>query len=108
VARREFTTEVIADDRGRVYIVLPFDPSAEWGRRRRHYVRGDINDEPFEGSLGVRAGRHFMPLNKELRGRIGIEPGNTVAVRMEEVEDAPESAVPPDPGGSTRCRFRGA
>jgi hypothetical protein len=92
----EFETEVVGDERGRVYIELPFDPAAEWGKKRRHFVRGEIAGAEFEGSLGSRGGKAFMPLNKELRARAGVEPGARVAVRMESAEEAPQAELPPE------------
>jgi hypothetical protein len=92
----EFETEVRADDRGHVFIELPFDPSAEWGTRRRHYVRGEIEGTTFEGSLGARGGTTFMPLNKELRTRAGVEAGSRVKVHMEPVDEAPLAEMPPE------------
>jgi len=92
----EFEVDVESDERGRVFIVLPFDPSAEWGSKRRHYVRGEISGASFEGSLGSRSGEAFMPLNKDLRARAGIEPGARVTVRMEPAEEAPSAELPPE------------
>jgi Bacteriocin-protection, YdeI or OmpD-Associated/Domain of unknown function (DUF1905) len=93
---KEFEVVVDSDERGRVFIVLPFDPSAEWGSKRRHYVRGEVAGAAFEGSLGSRGGKAFMPLNKELRERGGIEPGARVTVRMEPADEAPSADVPPE------------
>jgi hypothetical protein len=90
-----FDAAVEADDRGRVSITVPFDPSALWGKRQRHHVRGTLNGHPFEGSLGVRGGRVFLPLAKKLRADVGIEPGENVAVTMAPAAERSES-VPPE------------
>lgn len=88
-----FTATVEHDERGRVWITVPFDPSAEWGRKARHHVRGELNGTPFETSLGVRGGRVLFPLNKELRQTAGLGPGDTVVVDLEPAGERSE-AVP--------------
>jgi hypothetical protein len=95
VARKDFDTIVESGDRGRVFIVIPFDPSEQWGKKARHYVRGTIDGTPFEGSLGARGGVFFMPVNKELQKAGGIAPGNRVSVVMESA-DAAGSDLPQD------------
>jgi len=72
MAIQDFETEVVGDQRGRVYIELPFDPAEVWGRRSRHYVRGDINSTSFEGSLGARGGRN----DKERGRQVGVIPSD--------------------------------
>jgi bacteriocin resistance YdeI/OmpD-like protein/uncharacterized protein DUF1905 len=90
-----FKAVVEADDRGRVSITVPFDPSAVWGARRRHHVSGTLNGHPFEGSLGVRGARVFFPLAKRLRAEAGIEPGDVIEVTPAPAADRSES-VPPE------------
>jgi hypothetical protein len=95
MAPKQFEATVEANERGNVQITIPFDPSAEWGRRQRHYVSGTINGTPFNGSLGARAGRVFMPLNKEFREAARIDVGDVVTVVMESAEPA-RAELPPD------------
>jgi uncharacterized protein DUF1905/bacteriocin resistance YdeI/OmpD-like protein len=85
-----FTATVEHDDRGRVWITVPFDPAAEWGARPRHHVRGDLNGTPFETSLGVRAGQVRFPLAKALRDAAGVAPGDTVTVSLEPTTERAE------------------
>jgi bifunctional DNA-binding transcriptional regulator/antitoxin component of YhaV-PrlF toxin-antitoxin module len=92
---RTFEAVVEADDRGRVSITIPFDPSALWGVRPRHHVSGTLNGHPFEGSLGVRGGRVFFPLAKKVRADAGIKPGDVIEVTLAPVAERSES-VPPE------------
>jgi len=75
VAVKSFTAKVEVGERGRVFINIPFDPHAEWGKKTRHYVRGTIQDVPYSGSLGIR-GSAFMPLAKEVREKANISLGD--------------------------------
>lgn len=84
--RQEFTAELQQKSSGVVYAVIPFDPRTEWGRRVRHYFSGTINGEPYQGSLGVRGGEWFFPINKEARTRLGIAAGDTITVSIEPSE----------------------
>ncbi|HEV7808699.1 MAG TPA: YdeI/OmpD-associated family protein [Solirubrobacteraceae bacterium] len=94
MSTQRFTAEVKSEDRGRVSIDVPFSPSEVWERRRRHFVRGEINGAAFEGSLGTRGGRTFMPLSKDLRARANVTPGDVVEVWMEAIAEAPEVELP--------------
>lgn len=95
MATRQFEAQVESGERGRIYISLPFDPTEAWGKSRRHYVIGTINDHPFQGSLGVRQGNHFMPLNEELRRAASIKPGDMVKVTME-LDQPQQKGMPSD------------
>lgn len=92
--RQEFDTALEADERGRVRVRMPFDPSAIWGKRQRHYIRGTLNGAEFEGSLGSRGGAWFFPVNKALQQKAGIGPGDDVHVVVEPGESP--AAGPPD------------
>ena len=82
MSEQTFRATIVEAERGRVRLPVPFDPREVWGKEQRHYVQGTINDKPFTGSLGSRGGEYFMPLNKELRATLGVEPGDDVAVVM--------------------------
>jgi bifunctional DNA-binding transcriptional regulator/antitoxin component of YhaV-PrlF toxin-antitoxin module len=88
---KAFTATVEHDERGRVWVTVPFDPAAEWGRKGRHHVRGELNGTPFETSLGVRGGRVLFPLNKALREAAGLHPGDRVAVVLEPAGERTEN-----------------
>ncbi|MDQ2622481.1 MAG: hypothetical protein M3Y45_05515, partial [Actinomycetota bacterium] len=48
VNQREYSAVVAADKR-RVLVPVPFDPDTAWGRRREHLVAGTVN------GMGIRA-----------------------------------------------------
>jgi hypothetical protein len=95
MAKQEFSATLDADDRGHVRIRLPFDPTEVWGKRKRHYVRGTINDVEFDGSLGSRGGAWFFPVNKSLREQLGATTDEPVRVTMEATESQ-DAAMPAD------------
>jgi hypothetical protein len=85
---QRFTAKIESRERGRVLLVVPFDPVVVWGKRRRHYVRGTMNGTPFSGSLGVRGRDVFIPVSKELRRSASVNAGDTVDVEMELAEES--------------------
>ena len=93
--QQTFETMVEAGERGRIFITIPFDPKSVWGKQSRYYVKGTLNQTPFDGSLGVRGGVVFMPLNKALQQVANLKPGDRVQVLME-VAEAVREAVPDD------------
>ena len=93
--QQTFETTVESGERGRVFIVFPFDPAEVWGKKARHYVKGTLNGTPFQGSLGVRNGQHFMPLNKELQKSASLSPGDKVKVVVD-ADEAERAALPAD------------
>src|SRR5215472_18607123 len=50
-ASRTFTAAVERDARGRVMIVLPFDPSEAWGPKTRHHITGTIGGRRIRTTL---------------------------------------------------------
>src|SRR5262249_39133726 len=50
-ASRAFTAVVERDARGRVMIMLPFDPSEAWGPKTRHHVNGTVGERTFRTTL---------------------------------------------------------
>jgi hypothetical protein len=95
MAAQQFETQLESGERGRIFITVPFVPSAVWGKQARYYVKGTLNGFPFRGSLGTRGGTFFMPVNKELQQGAKIKPGDRVQVMME--LDTPEAdALPED------------
>lgn len=92
---QRFKTTIQSGERGRVFISLPFDPASVWGKQKRHYVKGTINNFPFASSLGVQDGQYFMPLAKEFRDQAGLFTGDMVTVDME-LDAAQIEPVPDD------------
>lgn len=81
----EFTAEIkkVPDIDG-AYVEIPFDVKAEFGKGRVP-VRATFDGEEYLGSL-VRMGTpcHIIGIRKEIRQKIGKQPGDTIRVTVEE------------------------
>lgn len=68
------------------YVEFPYDVRAEFGRGRVK-VHAAFDGEPYDGSL-VRMGTpgHIIGLRKDIRAKIGKQPGDTVRVVLTERE----------------------
>lgn len=68
------------------YVEFPYDVRAEFGKGRVK-VHAQFDGEPCDGSL-VRMGTpgHILGLRKDIRARIGKQPGDTVHVVLTEQE----------------------
>ena len=66
------------------YVEIPFDVREEFGKGRVK-VHATFDAVGYDGSL-VRMGTpcHILGLRKDIRARIGKQPGDTVAVRLQE------------------------
>ena len=66
------------------YVEIPFDGREEFGKGRVK-VHATFDGVGSDGSL-VRMGTpcHILGLRKDIRARIGKQPGDTVAVRLQE------------------------
>lgn len=66
------------------YVDFPYDVREEFGKGRVK-VHAEFDGEPYDGSL-VRMGTpgHIIGLRKDIRGKIGKQPGDTVSVRLYE------------------------
>lgn len=66
------------------YVEIPFDVKQEFGKGRVP-VSAAFDGEPYDGSL-VRMGTpcHILGLRKDIRKKIGKQPGDTVHVRLKE------------------------
>ena len=68
------------------YVEIPFDVKAEFGKGRVP-VKASFDGEPYEGSLvKMKTPCHILGLRKEIRAKIGKQPGDTVHVVLEERE----------------------
>jgi hypothetical protein len=66
------------------YINFPFDVKKEFGKGRVP-VKATFDGEPYEGSLvRMKTPNHIIGLRKEIRAKIGKQPGDTVHVTIEE------------------------
>ena len=66
------------------YVEIPFDVRVEFGKGRAK-AHATFDGVGYDGSL-VRMGTpcHILGLRKDIRTRIGKQPGDTVAVRLQE------------------------
>ena len=66
------------------YVEIPFDVREEFGKGRVK-VHATFDGVGYDGSL-VRMGTpcHILGLRKDIPARIGKQPGDTVAVRLQE------------------------
>lgn len=73
------------------YVEIPFDVKAEFSRGRVP-VSASFDGEPYEGSLvRMKTPCHILGIRKEIRAKIGKQPGDTVHVTLTE-------RVPEKPG----------
>ena len=68
------------------YVEIPFDVKARFGKGRVA-VHAEFDGEPYDGQL-VRMGTpcHILGVRKDIRRRIGKQPGDTVHVKLTERE----------------------
>jgi hypothetical protein len=79
-AERSFRTRIEGSEKGRVYVVLPFDPEEAWGLKGRYHVRGTINGRTVRGALEHFSNGYFLPLGPAYRRGAGLHPGDPAAV----------------------------
>lgn len=81
----EFEAEIqkVPDIDG-AYIEIPFDVKEEFGRGRVP-VRATFDGEPYNGSLvRMKTPCHILGIRKDIRAKIGKQPGDTIRVTLEE------------------------
>lgn len=81
----EFTAVIRAvDDMDAAYIEIPFDVPATFGRSRVA-VHATFDGAPYDGQL-VKMGTpcHIIGIRKDIRARIGKQPGDTISVVLYE------------------------
>ncbi len=83
--RYEFEAEIkkVPDIDG-AYVEIPFDVKQEFGKGRVP-VNATFDGEPYAGSLvRMQTPCHILGLRKDIRAKIGKQPGDTVKVALEE------------------------
>lgn len=81
----EFEAEIkkVPDIDG-AYIEIPFDVKAEFGKGRVP-VFATFDGEPYEGSLvKMKTPCHIIGIRKEIRAKIGKQPGDMIKVTLKE------------------------
>ncbi|MDI9489796.1 MAG: DUF1905 domain-containing protein [Bacillota bacterium] len=81
---------MIAADRGGAYVVFPYDLRQEFGRGRVK-VNATFDEEPYAGSIvnmGLKNSDgsicYIIGIRKDIREKIGKQPGDLVEVTIEE------------------------
>ena len=66
------------------YVEVPFDVKTEFNKGRVK-VHATFDGEPYDGSI-VRMGTpcHIIGIRKEIRAKIGKQPGDTIKVTLKE------------------------
>lgn len=81
----EFVAEIkkVPDING-AYIEIPFDVKEEFGKGRVP-VHATFDGEPYDGSLvRMKTPCHIIGIRKEIREKIGKQPGDTIKVTLKE------------------------
>lgn len=86
---RSFQGRLEGTEKGRVYVVLPFDPEKAWGLRERYHVRGTINGMGVRGALEQFGKGYFLPLGPAYRRGAGLQLGDSVSVVL--MPEGPQS-----------------
>lgn len=81
----EFEAKIIkVPDIDGAYIEIPFDVKAEYGKRHVP-VTATFDGEPYEGSLvRMKTPCHIIGIRKDIRAKIGKQPGDTIKVTIVE------------------------
>ena len=69
-----------AGDTGGAYVIFPYDIRREFGRGRVK-VHATFDGEPYDGSIC-----YIIGIRKDIRSRIGKQPGDRVLVTVRERE----------------------
>jgi len=88
----EFDAVIKASEigKGGAYVIFPYDIRKEFGKGRV-FVRATFDGEPYDGSIvnmGVKnpdgSVCYIIGILKDIRGKIGKQPGDTVRVTIQE------------------------
>lgn len=90
-AERSFQERIEGTEKGRVYLVLPFDPEKTWGQKARYHVSGTINGKGVRGALEQFGKGYFLPLGPAYRRASGLHVGDLVTVML--MPEGPQSHV---------------
>ncbi|MCI9447383.1 MAG: DUF1905 domain-containing protein [Lachnospiraceae bacterium] len=81
-----------ADKKGGAYVIFPYDIRLEFGKGRVK-VHAAFDGEPYDGSIvnmGVKNEDgsicYIIGLRKDIRAKIGKQPGDSVTVTVQERE----------------------
>ncbi len=78
-----------AEKAGGAYVIFPWNIREEFGRGRVK-VHATFDGEPYDGNMGVRnedgSVCYIIGIRKEIRAKIGKQPGERVLVTIRERE----------------------
>lgn len=84
--KRRFEFEALihkVPDLDGAYVEIPFDVKAVFGKDRVK-IHATFDGEPYEGSLvRMQTPCHILGLRKDIRAKIGKQPGDRVRVTLE-------------------------
>lgn len=92
---RRFHATVDGSEKGRAYVVLPFDPARAWGKRTRYDVHGTVGGRKIRNTLAESGRGHFLPLGPAWRRDAGLRPGDAVEVVLT-ADPAQREGLPSD------------
>jgi len=88
----DYDAVIQGSDKGGAYVTFPYDIRAEFGKGRLK-VHATFDSEPYDGSIvnmGVKNADgsvcYIIGILKDIRARIGKQPGDTVHVTVKERE----------------------
>ena len=94
--RHEFEATIAEADRGGAYVTVPPDVVAALGGRRRTPVVATFDGVEYRGSVVAMGRGMVIGVLKQIRTRLGKEPGDTLTVTLM-VDDKPRRVdVPAD------------
>jgi len=86
----EYDAVIEPADRGGAYVIFPYDVRAEFGKGRTK-IHATFDGEPYDGSVVNMGVKHsdgsicyVIGVLKEIRAKIGKQPGDTVRVTVVE------------------------
>jgi len=89
----EYETTIQSSGKGGAYVIFPYDIRTEFGKGRVK-VCATFDNEPYDGSIvnmGVKNTDgsicYIIGILKEIRAKIGKQPGDVVCVTIQERED---------------------
>lgn len=83
----EFVAQIIkVPDMDAAYVVFPYDIREEFGKGRVK-VHATFDEEPYDGSIvNMGTGNYIIGIRKDIRKKIGKDPGDMVKVTIKERE----------------------
>lgn len=90
-----FEAEIQSHGSGGAYVLVPFDVKAVFGKARVK-VKATFDGHAYRGSVARMRGEYLLIVRKDVRAAIGKQPGDRVAVTLEEDTEPRVVEVPED------------